>query len=283
MFNALRREIQEILGDGFEVFFGYNTNDEDNEKILDEYRNVGVLYINYGDLRLLPNSQGLTGSLQLDMMLSIKDGVEVESVVSKPLFDLIAHHNGQFESYSDDDDNGITYSYVLNYHAPTSSGEEYFTTAGNKYVIYSLPIDVVVANKSLMLGEQFIVEIELDGEFVPLTNTASAVLMPKLTPDTCTYIDDGDDSSNGVNTTKSSAIARVWGFHVECYIDLTNELHKAIYNALDKTPERTWNIRYKPNAKGFEYTTRKVLFHDSTATFPRGQFAVLIINMCEAV
>ena len=279
MFDALRREINEILGSDFAVFSEYSTKPEKNEEVLDAYKNVGVLYINYGDLRLLPGNKGLTGSLQLELMLRLEEGVTMESLVSKPLYDLMAHQNGRV--YGRDN---APYGYVLNYHMPTSSGEMYTTTAGTEYVVYSLPIDVVLAAQSLMLGEEFVVEIDLGDttpNFVELINIVSSVLMPNVTPDTCTMINSEDDDE--INSTKSSAIARVWGMHIEGNFDATNELHKAIYKALDTTPERTWTIRYKPNVDNFDYTTRKVIFHDSAVSFPRGQFAVFALNMCEAL
>ena len=265
MFNALRREIEEILGDDFAVFFEYSTNPRKNDKILDEYKNVGVLHINYGDIKLLPNNQGMTGALQLDLLMTVKDGVELESVVSKPLYDLISKHNGVLYPNG----TGIIYSYVLNYHLPTSDGEEKITkTKGTRYVKYSLPIDVTLAASSLMLGEQF--DIKLNS--IALKNVVNAVVNPKLTLDPHTYVKG--------NVTKSSATARVWGMQVNCLFDVTDELHNAIYKALNENPETVWEVQY--SLDGTNYTTRNVLLFESTVTFERGQFAVLNLNMCEA-
>lgn len=268
MFDALRREIERILGNDFAVFFEYNTNSQNNEQILNEYKNVGVLYVNYGDLKLLPDNQGLTGAMQLDLLMCVKDGAQLESVVSKPIYDLLACHNGVLNK-----DNKTNYQYLLNYHMPTSTGEEHVTTEGIRYVIYSLPIDVTMSDSSLMLGDQFLFEIQLGNEFIPLKNRTTNTLAPRLTLDSHTPVNS--------SRTKSTAIASAWGKQVVFLFDGSDPLHKAIYKALDETPETVWKIRYKPDIDGYEYKTREVLFHDSTVTFERGEFAVLVLNMCE--
>ncbi|MCH5157478.1 MAG: hypothetical protein J1G02_06365 [Clostridiales bacterium] len=278
MFNTLRREIEEILGDNFAVFFEYSTNPENNDKILNEYKNVGVLYVNYGDLKLLPGNQGLTGALQLDLLLSIKEGVELESVVSKPLYALLKHQNGNIYPIKERQNDGqcedkeIAYRYVLNYHMPTSTGEIQTTAAGVEYVVYSLPIDVTVST-TLMMGDQFVLEVKYNGEYTKLNNASTTVMNPKLTLDPHTLV-------NGDNVTKSSAVARVWGNRVDILFDDSDKLHMAIYKALNENPDTVWDIRY--SIDGTNYTERTVLFFDSTFTFTTGQFVVLSINMCEA-
>ena len=265
MFDALRREIQDILGENFAVFFEYNTNQETNEAILNEYKNVAVLYVNYGDLKLLEGNQGLTGALQLELLLSVKEGAQLESVVSAPLYNLINKQNGKIEG------EGGPWTYVLNYHAPTSTGEIHTTTEGVDYVVYSLPMDVTVT-ATLMLGEQFELQVWHNKEWKTLNNYVRMVLNPKVTLNPYTLV-------NG-NVTKSSATAKVWGARIDFFFDIKDPLHKDIYKVLDRDPETVWKIRY--SVAGDDYTERTVLFFDSNLTFERGQFTVSNINMCEA-
>lgn len=269
MFNSLCKEINDILGDDFQVFYEYNTTPENNDKILNTYKNVGVLHINFGELKLLSGNQGMTGALQLDLLMCVKEGVQVEDLVSEPLYNLVDHQNGVIVQ------GDVNCTYVLNYHLPTSTGEIKVTSdKGVGYVTYSLPIDVTVAANSLMFGEKFVVELLYNGRYTPLKNVVSCTLAPNVTLDSHTPVN--------TNTTKSDVLAKVWGMQIICNFDASDALNKEIYAALDESPERAWTIRYKPNVSGFTYKERKVIFHDSSISFPRGQFAVVTLNLAEA-
>lgn len=269
MFNSLCREINDILGDDFVVICEYNTTPENNDKILDTYKNVGVLHVNYGTLKLLPGNQGMTGTSKLDLLMCVKEGVVIENLVSAPLYDLLAHQNGVFGQGESN------YRYLLNYHLPTSTGEVNVTQyKGVRYVEYSLPVDITMASNTLMLGGDFDVELSLNGSFTALKNIATSTLSPNVTLDSHTTVN--------TNTTTSDVLAKVWGMQIVFEFDATDALHKALYAALDDAPHTPWIIRYKPKIGSFAYKTRKVIFHDSSISFPRGQFTVVTLNLAEA-
>lgn len=270
MFNSLAYEINTILngsGKEFAVFMNYNIEQEQGDALLDKFANIGVLYVNYGEIRLLENNQGLKGSMQLDLLMSIDDGVKVDDLVQAPLQALIDNANGKLK---DGDGNA---QYVLSFHLPTTNGDIKYTEQGKKYLLYSLPIDVFLSN-GLLLGES--VKIYLDGN--EIKNVSSATLTPIMQLDSRTMANS--------NKTLVTGLATAWSVQIVLVFNPSDTLHQAIYKCLLDEPYKKWTITLGDGEmKGTNgtNTTKSVILHDGVSSFNRAQPTFLTFNASETL
>lgn len=272
MFRTLAREINAILnesGKTFNVYDEYSLHQTKSDEIWKEYRNIAVLYVDYGALRLLPGNKGLNGSLRLDLMLEVQPSDNVEDVISAPLEALINAQNGILNV------DGTTVHYVLYYHVPTSDGHIQTTTTGIDYVTYSLPVDISLTN-GLTMGDSTVVQLKLNDEWTTLTDSASVTFAYNKQLDSKTALN--------TNKIKSSVNAESWGLQAVANFDATNALHMAIWEALEDEPEKVWQVRYSlvgDFTVSSKYRTRECVTQNSFIVSERGQPTTLQLNITE--
>lgn len=266
MFNKIVYELQAILnesGKEFAVFGNFMLDQEQGDALLDKYENVGVLYVNYGALRLMSGNKGLTGSMQLDLIMGIDDGTKTDEVIQAPLQALMSRTNGVLV----DDD---TYNYVLVYHLPTTNGDVKYTSGGKKFVVYSLPIDIYLTS-GLIMGES--VEIKLDGAII--NNVVNCTIAPSVQTEARTQ--------TNTNKTVVDGLSSAWGMQLTIMFAPNDATHKALYQAIVENPLKVWHVeigdgQLKTNGAN---TQKYVLLQESPIAFQRAQPSLLSISAVE--
>lgn len=271
MFNALAREINEKLGDDYAVFSEYQIDQAYSEAVWREYKNIGVLYVGYGDLQLLSGNQGLQGQLMLQLLLAVDEGVKTAEVVSAALDRLVAAQNGTM--YTDE---GTAYKYILNYHLPTSTGKVENGPDAIRFVRYEVMIDVVLSS-TLMLGSEFGIQMQnAAGNFVTLDNVISSVLVNNVMTAENTYLEG--------NTVRSDAVAKRWSLTVSLLYSPENALHRELLAETNADPQKVWIITYDYyDADGNQHTmTKGVILTNCNLVNERGQFSTFGFEALEA-
>lgn len=273
MFNNIVYELQHILnesGKEFAVFNNFAVEQEKGDDLIDKYSNIGVLYVNYGTIKLLKGNKGLQGSMQLDLIMEIAEGVKTESVIQSPLQALMANTNGTLYDLQD----GSQSQYVLQYHLPTTNGNVGYTTSGKKYVVYSLPIDLYLTS-GLLMGESVTLTMSNGVVSDTLENVVRLTLAPSVQLDAKTMLNQ--------RKTTVTPLAKGWGANVVFYYEREDAVHQAIYKSIMDTPFMEWSVTIgDKELKGNNTdTTKIVVLHDSSVSFERGQPTMITLSMSE--
>lgn len=268
MFNGLAREINMILGRDYSIAFDFYPRQDYSAETMARYKNVGTLYINSGDIELLPGNQGLKGRAVLSLFMQVTPTMQTSTPIVEPLNALIEHSNGFLET-----DSGQGYKYVLYYDAPTSDGVVRLY-GENNYIQYDIGIDLVLSN-SLMLGQEASFQL-----YNSTTSTwqnidfISLTLLPNAELDTKMFLDGNADISD--------VLASKWGANLVVLYQPKNDLLKALYTNSHTAPQTRYQVRYSEDG-GVTYITKTAVLHDCTYSFERGQFAVMNLNFAQAV
>lgn len=271
MYNLLRREIEQALkssGQSWAVFDEYQIQQANSEETWEQYKNIGVLYINGTTLRLLPNNKGLTGSLQLDMCLQIEEGVNLEEVVSRAVTALLASHNGV--AYTD----GNNYQYSLNFNQPTTTGRVETTAFGVDFMRYTMTIAVSVTN-GIALGDNAYFKVKIGNIYVPIQNISTMTVVYNSEIDTRTMAN--------TNKTKSSVDGQSWGLELVFNYDVdstTNGAQELILDNADTAPNAVYTVQY--SLDGINYKQKNVVAHNPQIQANKGDTITVSVSFAES-
>lgn len=265
IFELLARQIQATLNESGGSYLIKSEMDTQQAKLgeyLEQFDNVGVLYVNYGTLNILPNDKGATGTVMLDLFMRVKDGATTITPITTPLYALQNKSNGIIQGDS-------TYSYVMNFHFPASDGVLYSFDTLDKFVKYTMTIDVTVT-KDLLLGNIFRIQIWHDGQWTELDGLISTVLTPNVQLNTV----------GKINALKyaSKATLQKWGMQVTCLL-MGNALHNEIYENCDNL-DKVWQVRYSKD--GATFKEKSCVMSDTAFSFEKGVFSRMAFVLTEA-
>lgn len=266
MLKAMFKVIQEKLGDEYGLFSEFNSNVFENEKILDKYKNIGVLYVNNGNLGKLPDGAMMEINYTLDLFMRIEDGVNISDVIVEPLNALATGTTGTIMP-----NNGAEGQFFLNTGLPSSDGAIVEGKGDRNYIRYELPISVIFTNGIDIAGNTNIL-ITIDDETYELKSVLSAVEVPQTQLDTSTFINGSEDNKAMQN--ESTVIASAWSIQI-------NKLYRpeddnVMRRCILETPNKVVKISYK----GVEH---QVILHDCTFASELGQAEVMTINASTAM
>lgn len=152
IFELLAQEIKSILGNDYVVFTEMSLHAQENQDVWEQFDNIGVLYVGYGDLQLLTGNQGLKGQAELQVLCKVKDRYNNINPIRNALDNLTATANGTIYAPQGE------YKYIMNCGVPVSDGEVNMGIE-SKFVSYTVPINVTVAS-GLMFGAEYEVEFQ---------------------------------------------------------------------------------------------------------------------------
>lgn len=270
MFKALKQQISDILNSGeksFTVFDELQVEQYNSDKTWNTSKNVAVLYVNYGTVELLTGNQGLEGTLQLDLLLQVEQGVKIESLISEPLQNLIDNANGVILT-----EQGTNYEYELNFSLPTTDGDIRITNSGIKYLRYTLPVTVRMTN-GVFLGDNANIQMcRSGGVLAPLVNVTSFVLNPNVVTMPIPKLNS--------NTMKSTVTAKNWKATIVAKFNPNDELHKVIYDTSNDNPKTLWTFSYILSTETMA-RSRTVVITDPVFTFNKGTAATMQFAVSE--
>lgn len=265
MLKAMFNEIKARLGDQYALFEEFNPQIFCNEEILAKYRNIGVLYINNGNLGTLPDSAIMNITYTLELFMRIDDTFITSDLVTKDLVNLATGTTGVIMS------DGAKTQFVLDTGLPTSDGNIVKGLGPCDYIRYELPIAVTFVN-NVELAKTDDVVITINGIAHPLKSVLSVVEVPQTQVETNTFLNTVGDYPAMQN--ESSVVAFAWGLQVVKLYRPSEDL--MIRQAILDSPTVPVTVTYKGK-------TRRVIFHDCSFANELGQAVVMTINVSTAM
>ena len=156
MLNAMFKEIQSRLGDEVGLFREFNPQPWRVKEYREKYKNLGVLYVNNGNLNKMPGGAMMDVSYTLELFMQVPETYNNSDPIVLPLENLATGVTG--EIYADD---GSGYQFILDVGLPTSDGTLRPGQDCN-YVSYVLPITAVFTN-GIALSDNNSIEFTIDG------------------------------------------------------------------------------------------------------------------------
>lgn len=275
MLRAMFKEIQNLLNekDGeYGLFNEFDPKIFQTKEILEKYKNIGVLYVNNGNLGKLPGGAMMEINYTLELFMRIEDSVNVADVIVSPLEALATGTTGQVQP-----NNGGGGNYFLNTGLPTSDGAIVEGADDHNYIRYELPISVIFTDGITIADNKDIV-ITIDGKEYPLKSVLSVVEVPQTQLETASFTNAKYDE-NGVLThpamqNESTVIGSGWSIQIsKLYRSKEDE---DIRDCILNTPNKVVTITYKGQP-------HKVVLHDCTFASELGQAEVMTINASTAM
>lgn len=279
MLKAMFNKIQSILGDDYGLFSEFNPHVFENEEILAKYKNIGVLYVNNGNLGKMPDGAMMEINYTLELFMRIDNSVNASDVVVEPLNILAAESTGEVST-----DGTKTWQYFMNTDLPASNGEIVEGAGNHNYIRYELPISVVFTN-GISISENKGIQIIIDGVTHELKSVLSVVEVPQTQLETCSFVNPSG-SGNLAMQNESMVVASSWNIQINKLYrgdeNDKNNLAGVVYNdvgirkCIVNTPNKVVTLIYKG-------VSRKVILHDCTFASELGQAEVMTINASTAM
>lgn len=266
MLKAMFKEIQELLGDEYALFSEFNPKVFESEKILSKYKNLGVLYVNNGNLGKLPDGAMMEIDYTLDLFMQVADTVNVSDVIVAPLEALATGTTGNIMT-----NNGAEGTFFLNTGLPTSDGTIWEGVGDRNYVRYELPISVIFTNGIDIADNKGII-ISIDGNSYELKSVLSVVEAPQTQLETSTFIN--ASGGNPAMQNECIVVASNWSIQINKVYRPQDDAD--IRQCIIGTPNKVASITYKG-------ITHQVIFHDCTFASELGQVEVMTINASTAM
>lgn len=271
MLNAMFNKIQKTLGDEYGLFREFNPHVWRNKEILDKYTNIGVLYVNNGNLNKLPDGAMMEINYTLQLFMRIDDTVNVSDVIVEPLNNLAKETTGEVFSPI----NNEAVQYFLDVGLPTSDGEVVEGEGNHNYIRYELPISVVFTD-GITIADNKGITITIDGIHYPLNSVLSVVEVPQTQLETSTFVNATvkDNYTYNAMSNESMVVASGWSIQINKLYRAAED--EAIRNCILNTPNKVVTIKYKGNS-------HKVILHDCNFASELGQAEVMTINASAAM
>lgn len=279
MLNALFNEIASRLGDKYALYKEFNPAVFQNEEILSTYKNVGVLFVNNGNLGKLPDSAMMDISYTLELFMRVNDTVVLSDVITEDLVGLATGTTGKIVTQASPDTPPITTQVIFDTGFPTSDGNILYGDDGNNWIRYEVPISVVLTN-DVALSKLDDISITIGGTSYLLKSVLSAVEVPQTQLETVSFTN--AVTQNGVTypamQNESFVVAYGWGMQI---IKLYRPAEDAaIKNAFTNNPMQPVTITI---GNGENAESHTVVFHDCNVAKELGQAVVMTINVSTAM
>lgn len=266
MLKAMFREIQARLGDEYALFSEFNPQMFKNEEFLAKYKNVGVLYVNNGNLGKMPDGAMMEIDYTLELFMRVDENVNISDIITEPMEDLATGTSGKL--YLNGKEAG---EFFLDAGLPTSDGTIVEGADDHNYIRYQMPISVVFTNGITIAGNED-VSIEIDGVSYPLQSVLSVVEVPQVQLETDAFINAAGGGATMRN--ESTVVSAGWSIQI-------NKLYRPdddakIRECILNTPDKAVVITYKGVA-------HSVVMHDCTFAAELGQAEVMTINASAAM
>ncbi|MDE7454998.1 MAG: hypothetical protein K2M64_04135 [Clostridia bacterium] len=275
MLKSMFREISDKLnkndyGKTFAMYQEFAPHADEIEDILQKYDNIGVLYVNNGNLGKLPDGAMMEINYTLELLMRIDDTVNVSDVIIKPIEALAKNVSGKI-SYN----NGAKRAKYFLTAGVASSDGGIVEGINCNYIRYELPLTVVFTD-GISIATNDEITITFDGkEPQPLKGVLSVVEVPQVQLDTNTFINDSQSNPDcdGMQN-ESMVLSASWNIQI-------NKLYmpdedKDLRNLIVKTPNKVATIKYND-------VEHSVVFHDCTFASELGQAEVMTINASTAM
>lgn len=266
MLKAMFNKIQSLLGDEYELFSEFNPHVFKNEEILAKHKNIGVLYVDNGNLGRLPDGAMMEINYKLELFMRIDDGVNVSDVVVDALNNLATGSTGVVNS-----DDGNSGQFFLNTGLPSSDGKIIEGADDCNYIRYELPVSVTFT-KGIKIADNKEIFVTIDGVKRELKNVLSVVEVPQTQLETNTFVNASGAYKAMQN--ESMVIASNWNIQINKLY--CTDADEALRNCIVNTPDKVVTITYK----GID---RKAVFHDCAFASETGQAEVMTINASTAM
>ena len=276
MLKAMFNKIQSLLGSAYGLFSEFNPRIFESEEILSKYLNIGVLYVNNGNLGKMPDGAMMEINYTLQLFMRIDDSVNVSDVVVDPLNKLATNTTG--EVITDDDNAG---KFFLNTGLPTGDGEIVEGAGNRNYIKYELPISVIFT-KGINIADNAGITVTIDDKTYMLKSVLSVTEVPQTQLETSSFVN--ASGSNKAMQNESMVVASGWSIQINKLYrsDVRDYDEHYIYNDVDirkcilNTPNKVVTITYKNEP-------HQVIFHDCTFASELGQAEVMTINASAAM
>lgn len=283
MLNAMFKEFQRLLNEGeatYGLFNEFNTQPWRVAEYREKYDNLGVLYINNGNLNKLPDGAMMEISYTLELIMKVDENFNNSTPVVLPLENFATGTTGII--YTDNDGSGA--QYVLDTGLPTSDGALIESEDCN-YIRYQVPISVVFTNGVALSDNNNIVLTIDDTEYLALKSVISFVEAPQTQLETSVFVDGytaPDFIAYKAMQNESFIMATAWNAQINKLYRPDQAVDVALRKLILDTPRKAVTVKYKASDSD-EVRTRKVILHDCAFTNELGQATYLTINMSTAM
>lgn len=282
MLNAMFKEIQSRLGDECGLFREFVPKPFLNEEYRRRYKNLGVLYVNNGNLGSLPDGAMMKISYTLELFMRVNQSYNTSDPVVLPLEKISTGTTGVIYSSAED---GPEYQFILDTGLPTSDG--HLVPGGEcDYVRFEVPIAVTFVNGVTLADNNHIV-FTIDGiEYPPLKSVISFTEAPQTQLETATFVNEDNSATPSFPAMENESVVVATSWHAEI-----NKLYRPAdkvdssirLKSLSSTAAQgSVFVRYKDGSELAE-RTRKVIIHDVVFANELGQPAYLTFKLSTAM
>ncbi len=273
MLKAMFNEIAKRLGSDCALFAEFNPMTFRNEEFLAKYKNIGVLYVNNGNLGKLPDSAMMEINYTLELFAQVSDTVVSSAPIVLPLENFATGMSGKIYSGNN------MYEFFLDVGLPTSDGTIVEGAGDRNYVRYELPLNVIFT-QGIKIADNSGWKIAIDEEEYELKSVLSVVEVPQTQVETNTFVN--AMGKYGAMQNESLIIATGWSVQITKLYRPAED--KAIKNCILKTPRKVVKIIYTPDPQKPEETIEhEIVFHDCSFASELGQAEVMTINASTAM
>lgn len=286
MLNAMFKEFQRLLNEGKTtcgLFSEFNTQPWRVAEWREKYDNLGVLYINNGNLNKLPDGAMMEISYTLELFMRVDDNFNNSQPIVLQLQNLATGTTGTI--YTENED-GSGAQYILDTGLPTSDGA-LIESADCNYIRFQLPISVVFTN-GIALSDNNNIVLTIGGkEYPALKSVLSFVEAPQTQLETSVFVDGYTIMMPDLITYKpmqneSFITATGWNAQINKLFRPDQEVDVELRKLILDNPRQTVMIKYKAAGDDKERTHNAIL-HDCTFTNELGQATYLTINLSTAM
>lgn len=280
MLKAMFEEIQSRLGRDYGLFQEFNPQVFRSEEYLARYKNVGVLYINNGNLGKLPNAAKMDISYTLELFMRIEESYVTSDMVTKDLEDLATGTTGHI--YPD----GVDTQFVLDTGLPTSDGAVVEGLGEYNYIRYEVPIQVTFT-QGVALSDTGKVSVTIGDVTETLQSVISVVEVPQTQLDTVSFVSKYTDDSGTTPyeykamENESYVMAHNWSIEIT-KLFRPNSIDEQLRDLILDSPQEMFTITYQSGDFDTAHTYR-VIAHNCTFSNELGQPILMTLRCSSAM
>ena len=285
MLKAMFKELQARLNAGdqtFGLFDEFNTQPWRVAEWCKKYDNLGVLYVENGDLRKLPDGALMIISYKLELFMRVEDNFSTASNIVLPLQNIATGTTGVIFT---ENENSQKVQFVLDTGLPTTDGT-LIEGENCYYVRYIMPINVVFA-KGIALSDTGSIKIAFpnDDTAYTLQSVISFTEMPQTQVETNVFVN--SETINGVTypamQNESIIVATGWNAQITKLFrpdDVVDQKLREIIMHNPRAKVKVYTKKYNSdNLADDVYESHDVILHNCIFTNELSQAVYLVINM----
>ena len=272
MLKAMLREFESLLNDNdkgvtFGLFDEFNTQPWRIPELREKFDNLGVLYIDNGDLNSLPDGALMNISYTLDLFMKVKETYNSSAPVVLPLQNLATGVTGVIYPES-----GGTAEYFLDVGLP--SGDGALIEGGDcNYIHYQLPVTVVFT-KGVSLNDNKGIIVTIGDTSGELKGVLSFTEAPQTQLETSVFVNAYGQMPAMQNETM--IVSTGWNAQISKLFYPDDAVDAALYALTTSNPRQKFTVTYN----GVQHT---VIAHDCVLAHELGQVTYWTINLSTAM